>query len=649
MWSAWQRSRPLAKKLALLMPPARYLTSDGDGMIGGVLMAAGVDKLLQWVSSAGLVLISLVVLPASAAPPVASSVRLPAQSQQDRCAAAAGFLSDSHDYAKAACRMRDGCEHLTVEAYYAATEAAWNAIWSAPESPGVIDEATIRYDEALAGLLETGREQGRLRPDGLWVGSRYSPIRVPVMIRGLPVAGCEIESIEPHQPPEDRRINRRFCRGGFGWPVTVRLKPGQPGTLEGDFDPPRQSLAATAVLRFRQPGGEKPLHKLAGTLYREPSPAVLDLVDPATAAGVRIGQARPPLAADFTAPLLDMLDGMPESGLTGFLQPFGGADTEPRLEFLQPHVKGRIPVIFIHGLASDEGTWFDMLNELRACPVFQRYYEPWVYHYPTGASFLPSSAVLRQSLTRMVKELDPDGTDPCLQNLVLIGHSMGGLHAKLQVVSSGNHFWNALATVPFDQIRMPSRVRQEIAPALFFKPAPFVKRVIFIATPHQGSSLASLGLAKMASLTVQRPPELTAIHHMLVSANPGAFRPEFEQNLPTTVELLKPNSPLLKVAYKLRPACWVSLHSVIGVVHHSVTGERTDCVVPESSARYPGVLSELDVRASHTKIHHHLETVAEIERILREHLRETGLGSVDPKASQLPMVTTAMQPRARQW
>ena len=588
-------------------------------------MVRGREWLPPWLVLAGMLAVVVVVGPVSAGPPEVA-VRLPAESQQDRCAAAAGFLGDSRDYAKAACRMRDGCEHLTVEAYYAATEAAWNAIWSAPESPGVIEEATNAYGDALAGLLQVAREQGRLQPDGLWVGSRYKPIQVPVIIRGLPAVNCEIESIEPHLPPEDSRITRRHYRAGFGWPVTVRLKPGQPGTLEGDFDPPRQSIAATAVLRFRLPGGEKPLHKLAGPLYRDPAPAVLDLVDPAEVAGVHIGRAHPPLAADFTTPLLDMLAGMPKSGLEGFLQPFGGADTEPRLEFLQPHVKGRIPVVFIHGLASDEGTWFDMINDLRACPFFQRYFEPWVYHYPTGASFLPASAVLRQSLARVVKELDPDGTDPCLQNLVLIGHSMGGLHAKLQVVASGNHFWNALATVPFEQVRMPQQVRQTIRPALFFQPAPFVKRVVFIATPHQGSSLASLGVARLASLTVQRPPELTAIHHMLVAANPGAFRPEFEQNLPTTVQLLRPNSPLLKVAFELQPPCWVSLHSVVGVVHHSVTGERTDCVVPESSARYPGVVSELDVRASHTKIHHHLETVVEIERILRQHLLETGLG-----------------------
>ena len=243
------------------------------------------------------------------------------------------------------------------------------------------------------------------------------------------------------------------------------MKPGPEGTIDGDFDPPRLSLTATAVLRFKVPGNEKPIQKFVGPLARERAPAVLDLVEPLAVSGVHIGAAHPPLAVDLSMPMLDMLDGMPDSGLEGFVLPFEGGVTEPRLEFLQPHVKGKIPVVFIHGLASDEGTWFDMINDLRSCPLFQRYYEPWVYHYPTGASFLPASAVLRQSLTRVVRELDPTGEDKQLQNLVLVGHSMGGLHAKLQIVTSGNRFWNAMATVPFDTVRMTSEVRAKVAPS----------------------------------------------------------------------------------------------------------------------------------------------------------------------------------------
>ena len=568
---------------------------------------------------------SIIAVPSSfAAQPVLMS-REPAQSQRERCAAADGYLSDSCEYWRAANRMRTDCSHLSVEAYYAAAEAAWNAIWSAPESPAIVEDATNAYGDALHGLLQAAREQGRLQPEGLWIGSRYKPIRIPISLKGLPISVCNIESIEPFQPPKDKRLARKYYRPGFGLPVAVRVKPGLEGTIDGDFDPPRLSLTATAVLRFKVPGDEKPIQKFVGPLARERAPAVLDLVEPVSVSGVHIGDAHPPLAADLSMPMLDMLDAMPDSGLEGFVLPFEGGVTEPRLEFLQPHVKGKIPVVFIHGLASDEGTWFDMINDLRSCPLFQRYYEPWVYHYPTGASFLPASAVLRQSLTRVVRELDPDGQDKHLQNVVLVGHSMGGLHAKLQVVSSGNHFWNAMATVPFDSVRMTSEVRAKVAPALFFKAAPFVKRVVFIATPHQGSSLASLGLGKIASLTVERPAELTAIHDQLVADNPGALRPEFEESLPTTIDVLTPHSPLLDTLYHLRPACWVAIHNVIGVAHHTLRGERTDCVVSETSARHPGALSELDVKATHTGVHHHLTTVAEIERILQLHLVESGL------------------------
>jgi hypothetical protein len=50
-------------------------------------------------------------------------------------------------------------------------------------------------------------------------------------------------------------------------------------------------------------------------------------------------------------------------------------------------------------------------------------------------------------------------------------------------------------------------------------------------------------------------------------------------------------------------------------------------VVPVWSARHPGVVSEVMVPASHTKVHHHPDTIRELERILLEHLRETGLGT----------------------
>ncbi|MEX0671031.1 MAG: hypothetical protein WD060_11310 [Pirellulales bacterium] len=128
--------------------------------------------------------------------------------------------------------------------------------------------------------------------------------------------------------------------------------------------------------------------------------------------------------------------------------------------------------MFIHGLASDEGTWFDLINELRAWPEFHR----------------------------------------VRKNIVLVGHSMGGLHAKLQVVAPGNTLREAVACRPFDQMDLEPPVRQFIREAFFFEPLPFVARIVCVATPHRGSILASLGVGRLAAISVRPPPQLAAIH-----------------------------------------------------------------------------------------------------------------------------------------
>jgi hypothetical protein len=547
------------------------------------------------------------------------AIAQPTPEQQAR-----GFLAKAREYAAGSAKLAEKGHPHAVDGFYAATEAAWNAVWTCPGSYPILCEASLLYADALAALLETAACHGRLTPRGLVIGPAWKPICVPIETRGLPVDSSVIDRIVPTPPPADSRITRHHVRGGFGLPVVVRVAAGSGGDGPRDFAPPRQSLAATAVLRFKMPGDENFLQKFAGPLARDHAPAILDLANPVEIAAVHVGPARPLLAADLTAPLLDMLEGTPQAGISGFLQPYGRGDTQPRLEFLEPHQPGRIPIVFIHGLASDEGTWFDMLNELRTWPTFHRRYEPWVFHYPTGAGFLPSSAVLRRELRRAVHELDPRGTDRALQNMVLVGHSMGGLHAKMQVVAPGTKFWDAIACQPFDQIVLRPEVRELVRPNYFFEPLPFVKRIVFIATPHGGSSLASRAVGRAASLTVRQPEQAKAIHDEAVALNPGAFRPEYESRVPTTVDILEPDSSLLNALRELRVPCWVTTHTVVGTAHHSVTGEQGDGIVPVSSARLPGAVSEIDVPAVHTRVHHQPKTIIEMERILSEHLRETG-------------------------
>ena len=172
---------------------------------------------------------------------------------------------------------------------------------------------------------------------------------------------------------------------------------------------------------------------------------------------------------------------------------------------------------------------------------------------------------------------------------------------------------------------MRPEIRRQVAPGYFFQPLPFVKRVVFIATPHRGSVLASLGVGRAASLTVRQPPESVAIHDEVVQANPGSFRGDYARRLPTTVDVLEPDSTILKALLGLRIPCSVTTHSIIGNGHKSLACGDGDCIVPVSSARLPGVVSEVLVPAKHVQVHHHPTAIAELERILVQHLHETGL------------------------
>jgi hypothetical protein len=567
---------------------------------------------------------------------------------------AQGHIRKAKEYLGASCEMLKSCDRHAVDGYYVACQEAWNAAWTCPESPDILCEAADLYADALAGLLEAARRHDRMTPEGLWVGPRGRPVLVPFRPQALNLGTTGIASVEPQGQPDDHRIHRRHLRDGFGLPVVVRVtdpsracepaahdepsdQMGRGGQMDKarliarmdqmlnaprTFAARRQSLAATAVLRFDVPGNENFLEKFAGPAARDHAAAVLDLANPVEIAAVRIGSAKPHLAADLSAPLLDVLEGTPQTGITGFLVPFGSGATRPHLEMLEPHQPGRIPVVFIHGLASDQGTWFDMINELRAWPEFHRRFEPWVYRYPTGAAFLNSSAVLRHQLTEAVRQCDPEGRDPALKNIVLVGHSMGGLHAKLQVVEPGTRLWEAVGRIPFEEIQLRPELKRFAARGYFFHPLPFVNRIVCIATPHKGSLWASVGAGRLASLTVRPPPESRLIHDEAVQRNPGAFYPEYERRTPTTIDILQPDSRLLQALEGLRPPCWVTVHSIVADGHVSITGERDDCVVSVESAHTQGAVSEICVPSTHTKVNHHPATIAEVKRILAQHLRE---------------------------
>ncbi len=258
----------------------------------------------------------------------------------------------------------------------------------------------------------------------------------------------------------------------------------------------------------------------------------------------------------------------------------------------------------------------------------------WAYEYPTGEAFLRSAAMLREQLHDARQQLDPAWQDPALDQMVLIGHSMGGLISKLQVTYSGAALWDSIAQRPLETICTDAITRYELARMFFFAPHPQVKRVVFMGTPHRGSVWARRLVGRLASALVTEPAVQEARHRQLIADNPGVFSPELRRRIPTSLDLLETDSLLLQAMDTLPVSSGVFVHSIIGTGCRLLGSGPADGVVSVDSARHAGH-SEKFVDARHQELHRHPAAVAEIVRILREHaVAGNGVGSLAVAAGQ---------------
>ncbi|MCB1098876.1 MAG: hypothetical protein KDN22_25105, partial [Verrucomicrobiae bacterium] len=134
------------------------------------------------------------------------------------------------------------------------------------------------------------------------------------------------------------------------------------------------------------------------------------------------------LAANFTAPLA-YLRQQGNLHLPVIKAMLRGGDylEETGLYRFEPFDPNRIPVIFVHGLKSSPSIWKVMVNELRRDPKIRKQYQFWSFSYPTGLPILYSAKLLRDDLNTLQETFNPQGNLPTWRNMVLVGHSMGGL------------------------------------------------------------------------------------------------------------------------------------------------------------------------------------------------------------------------------
>ena len=497
-----------------------------------------------------------------------------------------------------------------VDAYYAACHRAWERLLAQSEADSHASEARQRYNEQVAALLRAAKMFGRFDlARGLLIRSNDGWLTVPVVTRGFSREAADFQQF--HWPPTGREplLARRYGRSGVGVPLVLERQRNENDPTEVRFLPEKSHSAATAVLRFdTDPVLVSKSRTLSGA-------AALELINPLEESTTGLGFGPLPLAADLTAPLAVTLKESPRTYLAGFIEP-GGAASAARLAFLDPYHPGKIPVVLVHGLFSDPLSWGDLINDLRAVPGFDQRFQFWVFRYPTGQGFLQSAAVLRRELRAAIEAFDPSGSDAALRQVVLVGHSMGGLIAKLQVTYSEELIWSRLANRPLEEIVTTEDARAVLAETSYFNPSPNVDRVIFIASPHRGSLRSSGLVGQGAALLVELSPAQARMHEQLIRDNPNTFNPLFERRFPTSIDMLSPDSPLLEVMQKLRVRSGVKLHNIAGVSHAVSLDGPSDGVVSVRSASHPGCRSVLGVGAPHAKVHRAKETSAEVLRIL---------------------------------
>ena len=108
------------------------------------------------------------------------------------------------------------------------------------------------------------------------------------------------------------------------------------------------------------------------------------------------------IARDLTAPLAYAASQENDDWVVNFLRP-GHDDTLDGLHMREPFQPGKIPVVLIHGLASDPLTWLQLENDLRAQPAIFNRYQFWYFRYDTGDPFLGSAAGCGESWRRSTK------------------------------------------------------------------------------------------------------------------------------------------------------------------------------------------------------------------------------------------------------
>ncbi len=476
-----------------------------------------------------------------------------------------------------------------------AAEIAWNQLDTDGGSIKQISKLNHSQQEALH-VLKTATEQISQE----FVGSDHEQTKsfehagLSYVIHTAPHSSRETHSFADFEAIKPAHfVKRKLCRDwheeeGVGAPLASKWRRPADLKLQRFVSSRTYLQPTTALLSFERAKQGESNKKVSLTCY-----------DPTYVSKVKLGATEYPIAADFTAPIVEQTSDIKQIkiALQGLIHP---GEIDAKLIALQPYDPNRIPVLFIHGLNSHPRMWKDVINDLRADPQLRSRYQFMLFYYPTAWPISYSSMRLREELAAWE---DTVGTP---KKMVLVGHSMGGLLSRMQVIDPQRKLWDDQFGSKKDDLyhKLPSEHLSKRM--LLFSPDQDIQREVYVCTPHRGSRLADLSITSWFIKLLKLPSNIT-----------GAFidipSNIISQGRLTSVAGLSPTNPLFKSMEEIP----------IRVPHHSIIGDRgkgngkssSDGVVAYSSSHLSTAVSEKIVPAGHSACGHP-ETIQELRRIL---------------------------------
>jgi pimeloyl-ACP methyl ester carboxylesterase len=508
--------------------------------------------------------------------------------------------------------------------YLASAVYAWALLF--PEGGARAPDAFDPRFRTAVDIYNLGIAEGFTSADGVVIDLKEGTYKLPFGEVAISVRADSFRwsSYRLVRFADASKLSVRGLRNEYRWPgigaalvASTEYLPGaaDPVTAKVPFD---IKVAVTLLVRFHNVDEGIRTGRMRGRLE-------LYTTDSATA--VTVGGRTVPLEFDLSSALAYSLEnsGVYRLETKGF---FSGNVTlfkdasrfKENIFFMSPYIPGRIPVIFIHGTASSPARWAEMLNELQNDRRLWGRYQFWAFTYNTGNPILYSGGLLTKGLRELIDGLDPEGRDPALRKMVVVGHSQGGLLTRLTVVDSGTHFWDDAAKIPFDKLDVSSGTRELIRRSFFYKPLPFVSRVIFISTPHRGSYVAGGWIGKMAGRFVSLPFRMLDAVKEVTSLNPQVIDRSTFKGVPKSTANMDPNSQFVRTFSSIPIVPGISVHSIISVENPDAPKDKwTDGVVKYGSAHLDNAASELIVHSDHS-CQSQPQTIEEVRRILLLHI-----------------------------